>query len=1084
LPFNPVSLRVTIIIKRFLLLLTLAIFVVPVANAQHSVARQWNEALLHAIRNDYARPTVHARNLWHSSILMYDAWAAYTSAADNFFLGDTVGDFYCPFNGITTPANVKAAQEEAMSYAMYRLIKHRFSNSPGSADINNYVDSLFNYLGYDPAVVSVQYTSGPPAALGNFLAQEMIAFGFQDSSNEQNDYDNIFYSPVNGSLAPVVPGNPNLTDPNRWQPLTLNVFIDQSGNVIPISTPKFLSPEWGWVTPFALDTADRTILSHDGHQYPVFHNVPDPPRMDTINGGQGNIDYEWGFRLVTKWSAHLDTTDNFMIDISPASIGNVQWYPSTIDSLPYFYDEDNGGDPGVGWSVNPATGQPYTPQMVRRGDYARVLAEFWADGPDSETPPGHWFTLLNYVNDHPQFEKRWRGQGPILPDLEWDVKSYFTLGGTVHDAAVAAWALKGYHDYLRPISALRWMASLGQSSDSSLPSYHPLGVKLDSGYVALVDSLDPLADSGYVNVGKIKFRAWAGPDSIADPKTDMAGVDWILAENWWPYQRPSFVTPPFAGFVSGHSTFSRAAADVMTYMTGDEYFPGGMGEFLAEKNKFLVFEEGPSTNITLQWATYQDASDQCSLSRIWGGIHPPADDIPGRILGMKVGKEAFELARTYWENGIADLIDLQISASVITDTSVGKQFSMKLLFDERMDTNIAPSVTFPVEDPRNTLHIDSGLTGWSDVFHYTLVFSVSDSNEYVPDIDVQIDSAMDANGGFQRSYSVADLFTIDTENPFVNQINYQVTTIADANKGPAGFSIQVYFNEALDTSVIPTLSFPSEDPLLRDLSLNSDSTGWQNKSSFRFAFDVADNDTNIHDVDVKIANLVDIYANNGDSIIYSDQFSIDTRNPKTLSILPSIDTIDYTHAGKGSFYLDISYDEAMDPSYTPDVYFPVEDPLATTLNLDSTASNWVNTNTYRVVFDVDSALNTLINIDVNSSPARDTIGNMGVGLLSSDLFSIIINTGFATDERDLADLLIFYPNPVRSGENGRLIVPLSESDWQVSVFDVRGVEVAHLYGDAGDEVINIPSSALKPGFYLLKYQCSQFSGSLPFIIRN
>ena len=69
---------------------------------------------------------------------------------------------------------------------------------------------------------------------------------------------------------------------------------------------------------------------------------------------------------------------------------------------------------------------------------------------------------------------------------------------------------------------------------------------------------------------------------------DVAGVDWILADNWWPYQRPSFVTPPFAGFVSGHSTFSRAAAVVMELLTGDAFFPGGLGEFHAPRNEFLV----------------------------------------------------------------------------------------------------------------------------------------------------------------------------------------------------------------------------------------------------------------------------------------------------------------------------------------------------------------------------------------------------------------------------------------------------------------------------------------------------------------
>ena len=101
--------------------------------------------------------------------------------------------------------------------------------------------------------------------------------------------------------------------------------------------------------------------------------------------------------------------------------------------------------------------------------------------------------------------------------------------------------------------------------------------------------------------------------------------------------------------MSGHSTYSRSAAELLTYITGDEYFPGGIGEFVAKANEFLVFEEGPSVDITLQWATYRDASDQTSLSRIWGGIHPPADDIPGRFIGQLVASDTFELANRYFE---------------------------------------------------------------------------------------------------------------------------------------------------------------------------------------------------------------------------------------------------------------------------------------------------------------------------------------------------------------------------------------------------------------------------------------------------
>ena len=104
--------------------------------------------------------------------------------------------------------------------------------------------------------------------------------------------------------------------------------------------------------------------------------------------------------------------------------------------------------------------------------------------------------------------------------------------------------------------------------------------------------------------------------------------------------------------VSGHSTFSRAAAELLTAFTGDAYFPGGMGEFLAPQSEFLVFEDGPSEDVTLQWATYFDAADECSLSRIYGGIHPRADDIPGRLMGAKIGPNAFSKALQLFDTSV------------------------------------------------------------------------------------------------------------------------------------------------------------------------------------------------------------------------------------------------------------------------------------------------------------------------------------------------------------------------------------------------------------------------------------------------
>jgi hypothetical protein len=587
---------------------------------------------------------------------MYDAWAVYDNVSTTYLLGKTVGGYTVPFTGVGAPSDLHAAREEAVSYAAHRLLKHIFQTSPASASSLYQFDSLLTVLGYDTLFTSVDYSTGSPAALGNYIGQSVIDFGLQDGSNEINNFAYQHYQPVNPSMPVALRGDSTLVDPNRWQPLMLNVFIDQHGNVIPGTTPKCLTPEWGEVVPFALTTSDKTVYNRNGYDYKVYNDPGAPPTLDTLNSEtEFSQMYKWAFSLVAVWSSHLKAADTVMMDISPASIGNNQTLPQTLSELKNFYKLQEGGDIGQGRTLNPRTGQPYTPQLVSRGDYTRVLAEFWADGPNSETPPGHWFTILNYVDDHPSFVKKFKGQGPVIEGLEWDVKSYFALGGAVHDAAISAWSIKGWYDYVRPVSAIRWMASRGQSSDSTLPRYSPAGIPLVPGFIELVQPTDSLAIANSENINKIKVFTWRGPKYVADPKINVADVGWILAENWWPYQRPTFVTPPFPGYVSGHSTYSRASAEVMTLLTGDEYFPGGMGEFLAPRNEFLVFEDGPSTDVTLQWATYRDASDQCSLSRIWGGIHPPVDDMPGRRIGIKVGVNAFNLAELYFTGQVTSV---------------------------------------------------------------------------------------------------------------------------------------------------------------------------------------------------------------------------------------------------------------------------------------------------------------------------------------------------------------------------------------------------------------------------------------------
>lgn len=620
----------------------------PSLSAQESIARKWNEEVLESIRNDFARPTVHARNLYHTSLAMYDAWAIFEPDAEPYLIGKTVKDFTVGFIAPDLPEDIDAAREEVISYAMYRLIKFRFRNAPGKFTILENIGELMGELGYDTLVTSTQYHCGY-AQLGNYIAEQVIAFGAEDFSNELEDYANLFYEPVNPELRLTRGGNLDIVDLNRWQPLAFGQFIDQAGNPIGQGTPEFVGAEWGRVTPFSLSDDDLKINTRDGNEYYVYHD-PGPPALIDVTDVNGLDDfYKWNFSLVSVWSSHLSSSDSTVWDISPGASGNIQFYPTIIEDYPDFYNFYDGGDPGQGRDLNPTTGQPYEPNLVLRGDYTRVLAEFWADGPDSETPPGHWFTILNEINDHPMMEKKFMGVGEVLDDLEWDVKAYLALGGTMHDVAVSVWGIKGWYDYIRPISAIRGMAEKGQSSDLSLPNFNPQGLPLIPGYIELVEEGDLLAGGFDENIGKVKLKAWRGPGFVPNPIIDEAGVDWILAENWWPYQRPTFVTPPFAAYVSGHSTFSRAAAEVLTAFTGDEYFPGGLGIFPAFQDNFLVFEKGPSEYIRLEWATYRDAADQCSLSRIWGGIHPPIDDLRGRVIGTIIGQDAFAHAQEIFE---------------------------------------------------------------------------------------------------------------------------------------------------------------------------------------------------------------------------------------------------------------------------------------------------------------------------------------------------------------------------------------------------------------------------------------------------
>jgi len=150
------------------------------------------------------------------------------------------------------------------------------------------------------------------------------------------------------------------------------------------------------------------------------------------------------------------------------------------------------------------------------------------------------------------------------------------------------------------------------------------------------------------------IEAWGGPGR---------GTERMPGDSWRPYQSLSFVTPAFPEYVSGHSTFSTAAAEVFRLYTGSDRFYDGVTVLQDDFNRdgvpdllgqYIVpaggnrFETSPAEAVTLQWTTFQDAAAEAGVSRLYGGIHIQDGDHYGRRMGERIGVQAYALAERYW----------------------------------------------------------------------------------------------------------------------------------------------------------------------------------------------------------------------------------------------------------------------------------------------------------------------------------------------------------------------------------------------------------------------------------------------------
>lgn len=142
-------------------------------------------------------------------------------------------------------------------------------------------------------------------------------------------------------------------------------------------------------------------------------------------------------------------------------------------------------------------------------DRGKVIAEYWADGPGTVLPPGHWQLFGLWVSERDKH------------DLDRDIKLFFMLGNAVFDAGTACWDCKRHFNTSRPFTAIR------------------------------------------ANYAGKQVTSFGGPG---------VGMVIADGSQWMPYQSPNFITPPFPEYTSGHSTFSAAAAEVLMRFTASDTF--------------------------------------------------------------------------------------------------------------------------------------------------------------------------------------------------------------------------------------------------------------------------------------------------------------------------------------------------------------------------------------------------------------------------------------------------------------------------------------------------------------------------------
>ena len=189
---------------------------------------------------------------------------------------------------------------------------------------------------------------------------------------------------------------------------------------------------------------------------------------------------------------------------------------------------------------------------------------------------------------------------------------------------------------------------------------------------------------------------------------------------------------------------------------------------------------------------------------------------------------------------------------------------------------------------------------WISASIYRARYDVDTNRINLYDIDVMVAGFEDAAGNQGNSITDMDVFDIDTRSPQVLNVIPSSIIVFDGDTGTATFQILVEFDEMMDTSIAPLLTFPGANPS-PSLASNNAASGWTGIMDYAFLFDVSDLNLETGMFDVLISQGADPSQNITKDFLANALFAIDTRNPQVIALTPSSATVTNSHIGNGWF---------------------------------------------------------------------------------------------------------------------------------------------------------------------------------------